>query len=220
MCGHDCPMNVVLGYQAVRPHLRMPHSNRSSVVRLLVAGLLVCAICGCARQSEADKHSAASKLAFGSPEWNRQAAEDISVRIVAILQRPSQHLSWWNERELLQLTKEEKDAIVKSGVTGEMEVVYTTGRGSGSGEVRVVIIQTSPLSSDAKLPVPQSGSYIYIQRDGALKPLLTNSAASSLTLEIYQRKRETVFFMDYPRDRVRSGGAVFWWDENGKWHEL
>jgi hypothetical protein len=198
----------------------MSHFNRSSTVRLLVAGFLVCIICGCSRQSETDKHSAASKLAFGSPEWNKQAAEDISVRIVAVLQRSSQHLSWSNERDGLQLTKEEKDAIVKSGVTGEMEVVHTTGGGSGSREVRVVIIQTSPLSSDAKLPVPERGSFIYIQRDGMLKPLLTNSAVSSLTLEIYQQKRETVFFMDYPRDRVRSGGAVFWWDENGKWHML
>jgi hypothetical protein len=168
-----------------------------------------------------DEHAAASQLSFGSSEWNKAAAEDISVGIVAVLQKPSQRLSWLNERGALQLKQEEKDAITKSGVTGEMEVVCSRGgAGSGSREVRVVIIQRSPLNVDVRLPVPASGSFIYIQDGGTLKPLLTNSVASSLTLEIYQHKRETVFFMDCPRDRVRRGGAVFWWDENGKWHEL
>lgn len=165
-------------------------------------------------------HSASSKLAYGSAEWNKEAAEDISVRIVAVLQRPAATLSWIDEHSLPQLTAEEKNAIAASGVTGQMEVVYTSGRGSGSREVRVVIIQTSPLSADAKLHVPEKGSYIYIQGGGTLKPLLTNSPASSLTLEIYQQKGETVFFMGYPRDRVRSGGSIFSWDENGHWHML
>ena len=151
---------------------------------------------------------------FGSPP------EDISVRIMAVLQRPSEHLSWTNEQEMLQLNTAEKAAITKSGVTGEMEVVYTTGRGSGSREVRVVIIQNSPLTADTRLPVPENGSFIYIQDGGSLKPLFTNSMPSSLTLQIHQQKGETVFSMDYPRDGVRSGGSIFWWDKNGKWHEL
>ncbi len=121
---------------------------------------------------------------------------------------------------MLQLTPEEKKAIEADGVRGQLEVVYTTGRGSGSREVRVVIIQSSPLKENARLPVPESGSAIYIEKEGALKPLSTNFPVSSLTLEIYQEKKETTFFMDYPRDRVRSGGSIFWWDENGKWHEL
>jgi hypothetical protein len=198
----------------------MPHRSSSSVISLLTAYIVVLAVCGCGRQSETDVHSASSKLAYGSPEWNKKAAEDISVRIVAVLQRPAAKLSWIDEHSLPQLTTEERKAIAASGVTGQMEVVYSTGRGTGSREVRVVIVQGSPLSADAKLRVPESGSYIYIQDGGTLKPLLTNSPASSLTLEIYQQKGETVFFMDYPRDRVRSGGSIFWWDENGHWHML
>jgi hypothetical protein len=198
----------------------MSHPKRTSTVALLTASLAALCLCGCGHQSETDKHSAASSVAFGSPEWNKAAAEDISVRIMAVLQRPSDRLSWSNESEMLQLTTAEKDAITKSGVTGELEVVYTTGRGSGSREVRVVIIQTSPLSADAVLPVPETGSFIYIQDHGSLKPLFTNSVASTLKLEIYQQKPDTVFFMDYPRDGVRSGGSIFWWDENGKWHML
>src|SRR5271170_2825009 len=113
---------------------------------------------------------------------------------------------------MLQLSAAEKDAITKSGVTGELEVVFTTGRGSGSREVRVVLIQTSPLSADGVLSIPEHGSFIYIQDQGSLKPLFTNAVASSLKLEIYQQKRDTVFFMNYPRDGVRSGGSLFWWD--------
>ncbi len=198
----------------------MAYRNPTSVVGLLAVSIVAYTLWGCGKQSETDKHAAASKMSLGSPEWNKAAAEDISVRVVAVLQRPALELSWIDEHGLPQLTAEEKGAIATNGVTGQLEVVYSTGRGSGSREVRVVIIQTSPLSSDAKLPVPESGSFIYIQNGGTLKPLLTNSVVSSLILEIYQQKRETVFFMDYPRDRTRSGGTVFWWDENGKWHEL
>jgi len=181
--------------------------------------LLAVTVPGCGGKSAKDVNSE-SKMIFGSSQWNKAAAENISVRIVAVLQRPAPQLSWTNEREMLQLTREEKEAIESNGVTGQLEVVYTTGRGSGSREVRVVIIQSSPLKENARLPVPESGSAIYIEKEGALKPLSTNFPVSSLTLEIYQEKKETTFFMDYPRDRVRSGGSIFWWDENGKWHEL
>src|SRR5690242_18641071 len=119
----------------------MPHTKVTNMVRFLSACLAASFFCGCGQQSETDKHASATKLAFGSPEWNKSAAEDISVRIVAVLQRPSESLSWSNEREMLQLTSAEKDAITKSGVLGNMEVVYSTGRGSGSREVRIVIIQ-------------------------------------------------------------------------------
>lgn len=184
---------------------------------VLVAG---CSLPGCGRKSAKDVNSQ-SKMVFGSPEWNKAAAEDITVRIIAVLQRPAPRLSWVNEREMLQLTREEKEAIATNGVTGQLEVVYTTGRGgNASREVRVVIIQSGPLKENARVPVPESGSAIYIEKERALKPLFTKFSASSLTLEIYQEKKETTFFMDYPRDRVRSGGSIFWWDENGKWHEL
>ncbi len=161
-------------------------------------------------------------MGFGSKEWNDAAAEDLTVRLVAVLQRPAPQLSWLKERGLLKLTKEEKAVIESKGVTGQMKVVHTTGRGSGSNEVRVVIIQKGPLNPNAKLklPVPKSGSAIYIQDDGSLKPLSTNDVQSSLTLEVYQEKPHTGFFMDYPKDRTRYGGAIFWWDEKGKLHEL
>ena len=199
----------------------MSYLRQINIIGLVAAYFTILFLSGCGRPSETDKHAASANLPFGSPEWRTAAAkEDISVRIMAVLQRPSDRLSWSNEREMLQLNAAEKDAITKSGVTGELEVVYTTGRGSGSREVRVVIIQTSPLSADAVLPVPESGSFIYIQDHGSLKPLFTNSMASTLKLEIFQQKPDTVFFMDYPRDGVRSGGSIFWWDENGKWHML
>jgi hypothetical protein len=51
-------------------------------------------------------------------------------------------------------------------------------------------------------------------------PPLSGPLKGSLTLEIFQEKKETTFFMDYPRDRVLAGGSIFWWDTNGKWHEL
>ena len=159
-------------------------------------------------------------MTLNSKEWKNAAAEDISVRIVSVLPRSVPQLSWLNEREMLQLTREEKEAIAANGVTGRLEVVYTAARGSGSKEVRVVIIQKGPLQANARLPVPKSGSAIYIQEEGKLKPFSFNSLASSLTLEIFQEKKETAFFMDYPRDRTRYGGAIFWWDENGKFHEI
>src|SRR5437016_4020750 len=164
--------------------------------------LLAVMVLGCRAKSEKDPNSK-TKMVVGSPQWNKAAAEDINVRIVAVLQQPALQLSWVNERQMLQLTREEKEATATNGVTGQLEVVYTTGRGSGSREVRVVIIQSSPLKANARLPVPESGSAIYIEKEGVLKPLSTNFLASSLTLEIYQEKKETTFFMDYPRDRVR-----------------
>jgi hypothetical protein len=189
--------------------------NPTRLVRLLLLSSLM----GCGKKSETDVNSQ-SQMVFGSSQWNKAAAEDINVRIVAVLQRPASHLSWVNEREMLQLTREEKEAIATNGATGQLEVVYTAGRGSGSKEVRMVLIQSSPLKENGRLPVPESGSAIYIEKEGALKPLSTNFPVSSLTLEIFQEKKDTTFFMDYPRDRVRYGGSIFWWDENGKWHML
>ena len=195
------------------------HGFLDFVLTAVCCVLLAVIAPGCRPKSEKDVNSQA-KMVVGSPQWNKAAAENISVRIVAVLQRPAPQLSWTNEREMLQLTHEEKEAIEASDITGQLEVVYTTGEGSGSKEVRVVIIQSNPLMENARLPVPESGSAIYIEKKGVLKPLSTNFPASALTLEIYQEKKETTFFMDYPRDGVRSGGSVFWWDENGKWHEL
>jgi hypothetical protein len=171
-------------------------------------------------ESELDIHSQESKIVYGSPEWNKAAKENISVRIVSVLQRPDSQLSWINERDLLQLKPEEKEAIRSRGVKGQLEVVSTDGRGSGLREVRMVIIQGSPLKQNARLPVPESGSAIYIENGGKLEPLFTNSTPSALTLEIYQDKTDTIFFMDYPRDRVRCGGGMFRWDENGNFHGI
>jgi hypothetical protein len=150
----------------------------------------------------------------------KAAPDDISVRIVAVLQRPAYQLEWINERQMLQLTPEEKATIASHGVRGKLEVVYTTARGSGSSQVRVVIIQTSPLKTNALLQVPKSGSAIYLQQDGDLKPLSPNIPVSSLRMRIMQEKGQTTFSLDYPRDGVTSGGSIFWWDEQGKWHPL
>ena len=202
------------------------HSQRvlqDAMIRNALSIPVFCALAllqsGCGRKSEKDIHSE-SKMMFNSSEWNKAAAEDISVRIISVFHRPAANLSWINEHDLPQLTAEEQEAIAKHGVTGQMEVVYSTARGSGSKEVRVVINQTGPLTANARLAVPKSGSAIFIHETGELKPLFTNSPPSALILEIFQEKKETTFFLDYPRDRVRSGGAMFWWDEDGHFHEI
>jgi len=159
-----------------------------------------------------------SKLAFGSPEWNKAAAEDIRVHMISVVYLPGEKLSW--EDDIDKLTDEEKEAITKADLTGRLRVVLGQTRGSGSREVRVVIILRSPLKKSALLPVPEYGSAIYVQEDDSLKPLLTNAIPSALTIELYQKQLVTEFFMDYPRDRVRCGGGIFLWDENGHFHEI
>jgi hypothetical protein len=170
--------------------------------------------------SERDRHSAESKMVYNSPEWVAAEAEDISVRIVAVLQKPAPQLSWINERQMLQLTPDEKKIIENVGVKGQMEVVSSDGRGSGSKEVRVVIIQSGPLAADARLIVPRNGSAIYLQDGGKLEPLWTNSTPSALQLEIYHLKSSTAFFLDYPRDQTRYGGDIISWNTNGTYHRL
>ena len=180
----------------------------------LLAALL---LAGCDKNPAIDPNSQ-SKMVFGSPEWNKAAAEDIRVHIISVVQLPGEALSW--EDNLDRIVDDEREAIAKAGVTGQLRVVLAQTRGSGSHEVRIVIILSSPLKENARLPVPETGSYTYIQEDATLKPLLTNSAPSALTLEIYQEKTNTVFFMDYPRDRVRCGGGIFLWDGKGHFREI
>jgi hypothetical protein len=185
--------------------------------------LPICLVVGCGNKSDGQESPTDAKLqsqaAFGSQRWNTEAAENITVRIVVVLRRPDTGLRY-SERGALRLTDQEKEVISANGITGELEVVYNPGRGTGSREVRVVIIQSRPLKADARLPVPEAGSSIYIEREGILKPLAPTPPASSLTLELREEKKETMFFLDYPRDGVRYGGSLFWWDENGKWHPL
>jgi len=193
------------------------HTNQklSPVVILSIGALVLLAGCGrAAPQSPNTK----STMVFGSPEWNKAAAEDIRVHIISVVQMPGKALSW--EDNLDRISDEEREALAKAGGTGQMRVVLAQTRGSGSREVRIVIILSAPLKENARLPVPETGSYIYIQEGTTLKPLLTNSAPSVLTLEIYQEKTNTVFFMDYPRDRVRCGGGIFLWDEKGHFREI
>ena len=180
----------------------------------LLAALL---LAGCDKNPAIDPNSQ-SKMIFGSPEWNKAAAEDIRVHIISVVQLPGEALSW--EDNLDRISDDEREALAQAGVTGQLRVVLAQTRGSGSREVRVVIILSGPLKENARLPVSETGSYIYIQEDAALKPLLTNSAPSALTLEIYQEKTNTVFFMDYPRDRVRCGRGIFLWDEKGHFREI
>ena len=188
--------------------------NISRPISSLLAALW---LVGCHKNPPIDPNSQ-SKLVFGSPEWNKAAAEDIRVHITSVVQLPGKALTW--EDNLDRISDEEREVIAKAGVTGQLRVVLAQTRGSGSREVRIVIILSAPLKEYARLPVPETGSYIYIQEDAALKLLLTNSAPSALTLEIYQEKTNTVFFMDYPRDRVRCGGGIFLWDEKGHFREI
>jgi len=190
----------------------------SAAIRLVMLVLLFL-LPGCGKKSTKSTESQ-SELTIGSSQWKRAAAEDISVRLVAVLQRPAERLSWTNEGGMLQLTDEEKKAIATNGVMGQLEAVYTTGRGGGSREVRVVIIQEGPLRKNARLTVPETGSAIYFEKEGLLTPLFTNFPQSSLSIDIEQGKKWTMFYMDSPRDLVRTGGAVFVWDDNGKWHKF
>ena len=193
------------------------HTNQklSPVVILSIGALVLLAGCGrAAPQSPNTK----STMVFGSPEWNKAAAEDIRVHIISVVQMPGKALSW--EDNLDRIADDEREAIAKAGVTGQLHVVLAQTRGSGAREVRIVIILSAPLKENARLPVPETGSYIYLQDGGVLKPLLTNSAPSALTLEIYQGKSSKVFFMDYPHDRVRCGGGIFLWDEKGHFREI
>jgi len=201
--------------------LRNDHAMTSdeSTMRLTAILLSLAVLAGCYRNCEQDRHSQPN-MKPGSPEWNAASAEDISVRILAVLQKPADQLSWANEREMLRLTLDEKRSIATNGIKGELQVVYTTGRGGGSKEVRVVIVQSGPLKADVRLPVPKFGSAIFVERAGELQPLPGNPPRSALTLEIFQERKETTFFMNIPKEGVRSGGAIFWWDENGKWHPL
>lgn len=157
-------------------------------------------------------------LCVGCNKYN-ESEEDVSVQIVSVLQSPASQLSWVNEREMLQLNPQEKETIQNHGIKGQFEVVSIAKRGSGSKEVRVVIVQTHPLKRNSQISIPQNGYAIYIENNGVLEPLLTNSP-SKLTLEIKQEKQATMFYMDYPKDRTRYGGGIFFWDENGNFHGI
>jgi hypothetical protein len=147
---------------------------------------------------------------------------NISVRIIAVLQQSGPQLQWKDEKGMLQLTKWEKDEIRQNGITGDLETVYTTGRGSAATEVRIVIILRSPLSrnADYDLKVPKSGSVIYIQTDSGLKLVSGDFVPSALQLKIIQERNDTEFQIDMPAEGVESGGEIFWWDDAGKFHNL
>jgi hypothetical protein len=148
------------------------------------------------------------------------ASDDISICFVAVLRRPDPSFKWSNERDALRLTVEEKEVIQKYGLTGDFEVVLSGTRGQGSREVRVVIIQERPLAALAKIRVPSHGSTLYVQTNGVLKQLGTNSSLSSFVAEIMQEGNITGFSFDDPRAQVRFQGALFWWDKDGNWYQL
>lgn len=156
-----------------------------------------------------------SQMKFGSDAWNKAAAENIYVDIISVFQKPGAKLVWREDRPTMTLSRDEKAIIESHGVTGELEVVLTTGRGSGSVPVRVVVIQNSPIGKSVQLPVPESGSYIYVEKGETLVPLSTNRPPSALMLDIVPEKGLTAFYLNYPRDRVRSGGTLFLWEDDG-----
>jgi hypothetical protein len=62
----------------------MQHRNTSRIVSLVVLFFVASALGGCGKKSERDEHAAASKLRFGSSEWQEAAAEDeASTRVNA-----------------------------------------------------------------------------------------------------------------------------------------
>jgi len=172
---------------------------------------------GCGDSRKASMNSNAHPT-FGSALWKEAAAENINVRIISVLRRPSPSLTWSEDRPGLNLSQHEKQIIQSEGVTGELEVIKSDGRGSGSREVRVVVIQNSPVMKSVNLPVPAMGSFIYIQEEDSLVPLFTNGLASALVLQVVPQRGYTAFRLDYPRDRTAYGGAIFWWDEEGRFH--
>ena len=165
--------------------------------------------------SEKDNMNGQAQVTFDSAPWKKAAAEDISVRIISVLQRPSPSLTWREDRPGLNLSQLEKQIIESQSVTGELEVIKSDGRGSGSMEVRVVIIQHSPVTKSVNLPVPARGSFIYIQKEESLAPLFTDGLPSALVLQVSPQPGYTAFRLDYPRDRTTYGGALFWWDKDG-----
>jgi hypothetical protein len=185
------------------------------VLTMCVVGLAISlGLAGC-RDSRKDSMNSHSDSTFGSAQWKEAAAENINVRIISVLRRPSPSLTWKDDRPGLSLSRHEKQIIQSQGVTGELEVIKSDGRGSGSREVRVVVIQHSPVTKSVNLPVPARGSFIYIQKDDSLVPLFTNGLPSALVLQVAPQRGYTAFCLDYPRDRTAYGGAIFWWDENG-----
>lgn len=155
-------------------------------------------------------------MAFGSVQWKKAAAENINVNLISVIQMPGTNLTWREDLPGLALSTDEKRILQEHRVTGALEVIITAGRGSSSVKVRVVIIQHSQITSKVTLSVPERGSYIYIQKGGTLVPLFTNSPPSALTIDVVPETGETMYHLDYPRDRTRYGGSLFSWDKSGK----
>jgi hypothetical protein len=186
-----------------------------------IAEFIFAAVCGTLLQGcgqpESEMHPGMNS---GEHQASLGGVQDISVRLVAVVQRAGHGLSWIHESDMLRLTQEEKTIIERAGVTGQMEVVNTTERGSGHLTVRVVIIQHGPLTAKSQLTVPNRGSSIFVEEGIGFKPVSTNSVASGLVVELQQEGSETSFYLNYPRDRTRSGGGLFWWDANGEYKGL
>jgi hypothetical protein len=181
----------------------------------LVVAIGLSATVGCHKKADKNLDSG-SRVKFGSDAWNKAAAENVCVDIISVLQTPGAKLVWREDRPTMALSRDEKAIIESHGVTGELEVVLTTGRGSGSVRVRVVVIQNGPIEKNVQLPVPESGSYIYVEKGKTLVPLSTNRPPSTLMLEVVPEKGLTAFYLNYPRDRVRSGGTLFLWEDDGR----
>ena len=64
--------------------------NISRPISSLLAALW---LVGCHKNPPIDPNSQ-SKLVFGSPEWNKAAAEDIRVHITSVVQLPGKALTW------------------------------------------------------------------------------------------------------------------------------
>jgi hypothetical protein len=85
--------------------------------------LPLCFVVGCGNKTDWEKSATNAKLqsqaTFGSSQWNTEAAENINVRLVAVLRRPDPGLRY-SELGALRLTDQEKEVISSNGVTGEL----------------------------------------------------------------------------------------------------
>jgi hypothetical protein len=182
---------------------------------IIVTGTVLILATGCDHYSDRDRNEDSS-MRFGSSRWEKAAAENLNVTLISVIQTPSANLTWQDDLPGMTLSVDEKRILREHKMTGKLEVISTAGRGTGTEKVRVVVVQQSQLIRKVRLLVPEKGSYIYVQKGGTLSPLFTNSPPSVLSIDVVPEPGETMYYLDYPRDRTRYGGSLFSWDKTGK----
>jgi hypothetical protein len=189
--------------------------------RILIASVIAVFAGGGAVASDSPDEP---RLKVGSAEWKKAAAATVRLSIVGVVRTPGGKLTFHGVDGMaltddekrgirgLTLTDDEKRAIRGNGVNGNLRVLSLATRGSGASESRIVIIQDGPLSAPVVVPVPDTGSAVYLIEQGKPRRLTGEGRLLPLTLELYQDNSNTIYRLDYPHDRIRFGGALSWWD--------